>query len=74
MYLFTVFDASKPIPGLNYKNKYSAQGDGTALARSQIEHFKHKDYVRMYNNGAFTDVVNCRIGSELHQLRLIIFI
>ena len=42
------------------------------VARSQIKRFKHEDYVRMYNGGALTNVVNRRIGSKLHQVRLII--
>ena len=44
------------------------------VKRSQIKRFKHEDYVRMYNGGALTNVVNRRICSKLHQLRLNIFI
>ena len=44
------------------------------VARSQIKQFKHEDYVRMYNGVAFINVVNSRIGSKLHQVRLIILI
>ena len=44
------------------------------VAQSQIKRFKHEDYVRMYNGGALTNVVNGRIGSKLHQVRLIISI
>ena len=44
------------------------------VARSQIKRFKHEDYVRMYNGEALANVVNRRIGSKLHQVRLIISI
>ena len=44
------------------------------VARSQIKRFKHEDYLRMYNGGALTNVVNRRIGSKLHQVRFIISI
>ena len=74
MYSFTVCDASEPIPGVNYwmdvRHKAVAQG----VARSHIKRFKHEDYVRMYNGGAVTYVVNRRIGSKLRQVRFIIFI
>ena len=74
MYSFTVCDASEPIPGVNYpmdiRNKAVAKG----VARSQIKRFKHEDYVRMFNGGDLTNVVNRRIGSKLHQVRLIISI
>ena len=46
----------------------------TGVARSQIKQFKHEDYLRMYNCGALTNVVNRRIDSKLHQVRLIISI
>ena len=46
----------------------------TGVARSQIKRFKHEEYVRMYNGGAFTNVVNRRMGSKLHQVRLTILI
>ena len=44
------------------------------VPRSQIKRFKHEDYVQMYNGGALTNVVNRRIGSKLHQVRLIFLI
>ena len=44
------------------------------VAHSQIKRFKHEDYVRMYKGGALSNVVNLRIGSKLHQVRLIILI
>ena len=74
MYSFTVCDASEPISGENYPmdDLYKAVAKG--VARSQIERFKHEDYVRIYNGGALTNVVNRRIGFKLHQLRLIISI
>ena len=55
---------------MDVRHKAVAKG----VARSQIKRFKHEDYVRMYNGGALTNVVNRRIGSKLHQVRLIIFI
>ena len=71
MFCFTVCDASVPISEVNYpmdvRNKAVAKG----VARSQIRRFKYEDYVRMYNGGALTNVVNRRIGSKLHQMRLI---
>ena len=51
-----------------------AQGKGKGVARSQIKRFKHENYVRLYNGGALTNVLNCRIGSKYHQVRLIIYI
>ena len=42
------------------------------VTRFQIKRFKHEDYVRMYNGGALINVANRRIGSKLHQVRLII--
>ena len=45
-----------------------------SVLRFQITRFKHDNYVRMYNGGALTNVINCRIGTKLHQLRLIISI
>ena len=44
------------------------------VTRSQIERCKHKNYVRMYNGGTLTNVDKRRIGSILHQVRLIILI
>ena len=74
MYSFTVYDASEPILGVNYTMdvRYKAMAKG--VARSQIKRFKHDDYVCMFNGGAMTIVVNCRIGSKLHQVRLILSI
>ena len=45
-----------------------------SVSRAQIKRFKHEDYVRMFNGGDQTNVVNRRIGSELCQLRLTIWI
>ena len=42
--------------------------------RLQIKRFKLEDYVRMFNGGALTNVVNRRIGSKLHRVRQMIFI
>ena len=44
------------------------------VARSQIKRFKHEDYMRMYNGGVFTNVVNFRIGFKIQQLRLTVVI
>ena len=44
------------------------------MARSKIKRFKHEDYVRMFNCGARTNVVNRSIGCKLHQVRLTSFI
>ena len=74
MYSFTVCEASEPIPGLNYPMDLRHKAVAKGVARSQIKRFKHEDYVRMYNGGALTNVVNRRIGSKLHQVRLTIFI
>ena len=74
MYSFTVCDASEPIPGVNYPMDVRHKAVTKSVARSQIKRFKHEDYVRMYNGGALTNVVNRRIGLKLHQVRLIISI
>ena len=74
MYLFTVCDASELIPGLNYPMDIRHKAVAKGVAPSQIKLFKHEDYVIMYNCGALTNVVNRRIGSKLHQVRLIISI
>ena len=71
---FTVCDASEPIPGVNYKMDVRHKTVAKGVACSQIKRFKHEDYVRMYNGGAFTNLVNRRIGSKLHQVRQIISI
>ena len=67
-------DASEPIPGVNYPINIRHNAVTNDVARSQIERFKHENYVRIYNSEALTNVVNRRIGSTLHQVRLIIFI
>ena len=74
MYSFTVYDASEPIPEVNYPMDVRHKAVAKGVARSQIKRLKHEDYVRMYNGGALTNVVNRRIGSKLHQVRLIILI
>ena len=74
MYSFNVCDASEPIPGVNYPIDVRHKAVAKGVARSQIKRFKHEDYVRMYKGGALTNVVKCRIGSKLHQVRLIISI
>ena len=74
MYLFTVCDASEPIPGVNYPMGITQKAVVKGVARSQIKRFKHEDYVRMYNGGTLINLVNRRIGFKLHQVRLIISI
>ena len=74
MYLFTVCDASEPITGVNYPMDITHKAVANSVARSQIIHFKHEDYVRMYNVKALTNLVDRRIGSKFHQVRLIITI
>ena len=69
MYSFTVCDASEPIPGVNYSMEVRHKAVAKNVARFQIKRFKHEDYMRMYNGGALTNVVNRRIGSKLHQVR-----
>ena len=69
MYSVTVCDASVPISGVNYPMDVRHKAVAKDVARSQIKRFKHEDYVRMYNGGALTNVVNRRIGSKLHQVR-----
>ena len=44
------------------------------VAHPQIKRFKYEDYVRIFNGGALTNVVNRRIGSKLYQVSLIISI
>ena len=74
MYSFTVCDASEPIPGVNDPMDIRHKAMATGMARSQIKRFKHEHYVRMFNGGAITNVVDHRIGSKLHQVRFIISI
>ena len=74
MYSFTVCDPPVYIPGVNYPMYVRHKAVTKGVARSQIKRFKHEDYVRMYNGGALTNVLNRLIGSKLHQVRLIIII
>ena len=74
MYSFTVCDASEFIPGVNYSINVPHKAVATGVARFQIKRLKHEDYLRMYNGGAFTNVVNLRIGYKLHKMRQIISI
>ena len=74
MYSFNVCAASEPIPGLNYSMDVRHKAMAKGVARSQIKRFKHEDYVRLYIGGALTNVVNCRIGSNLHQVQMTIHI
>ena len=59
---------------MNYLVDFRHKAVAKGVARSKIKRFKHDDYLRMYNGGALTNVVNPRIGSTLYQLCLIILI
>ena len=72
MFSLTVCDASQPISGVNYLMDVRHKAMANGVLGSQIRSFKHEDYLCMYNNGAFTNVVKYRIGSKFHQVRLII--
>ena len=74
MYSFTLCDASVPILRVNYLIDIRPKAVAKGLARFQIKRFKHEDYVRMFNGGVLTYVVNRRIGFKLRQVRLIISI
>ena len=74
MYSFIVCHADEPIPGLNYPMDTWHKAVAKGVSRAQIKRFKHEDDVRMYNGGDQTNVVNRRIGSKLHQVRLTISI
>ena len=74
MYSFTVCKAYEPIPRLNYPMDVRHKAVAKGVDRSQIKRLKHEDYVRMYNGRAVTNVVNRRICSKLHQVRLTILI
>ena len=74
IFSFTLCDGSKPIPRVNYLMDITHNAVAKGVARFRIKRFKHGDYVRMYNGGALTNVVNRRIGVKLHHMRLIISI
>ena len=74
MYSFIVCHTDEPIPGLNYPMDTWHKAVAMGVSRAKIKRLKHQDYVRMYNGGAQTNVVNRRIGSKLHQMRLTISI
>ena len=63
MYSFTVCDASEPITVVNYSMNIKHKAVAKGVARSKIKRCKQEDYVRLYNGGALTYVVNRRIGS-----------
>ena len=74
MYSFTVCHADESIPGLNYPMDTWHKAVARGVSRAQIKRLKHENYVRMYNGGDQTNVVNRRIGSKLDQVRLTISI
>ena len=47
IYSLTVCDASEPIPRVNYPMDVRHKAVTKGVARSQIMHFQHDDYVRM---------------------------
>ena len=47
MCLFTVCEASQPIPGLNYPINVRHKAMAKGVSRSQIKRLKHEDYVRV---------------------------
>ena len=65
MYLFTMCDASEPIPWVNFQMdvRHKAVAKGVARPRSSASNMR--TMWRMYNGGALTNVVNRRIGSKL---------
>lgn len=74
MYSFTGSHAAEPIPGLNDTMDMWHKAVATGVSRAYIRRFKHDSYVRMSKGGAVTNVVNRRIGSKLHQVRVTISI
>ena len=74
MYSFILCHADEPILGLNYPMDTWHKTVAKGVSRAQIKRFKHEDYVRMNNGGEQTNVVNRRIGSKFHQVRLTISI
>ena len=70
MYFFTTCFASEPIPGLNNAMNGRHKAVAIGVSPAQIMRFKQDDYVRMFNGGALTNVVNRRIGSKLHYVAL----
>ena len=72
IYSFNVFDASEPIPGVKFPMNARDKAEATNVPPFQIKSIQHEEYVRLYNNGALTNVVNSFIGFKLHQMRLII--
>lgn len=67
MYSFTVCNTSEPISGVNYSINVKHKAVAKSVTRFQINRFKHKNYVRMFNG---VTVVNRRIGVKPHQVRL----
>ena len=64
-------DLSEQIPAGNSPMEIEHKPVAKNVVRSQVKRFKHKDYVRIFYNGALTNVVNRRIGCKLYQVRLI---
>ena len=70
MYLSTLCEASETIPWLNYPIKLRQKAVAQGVAGFKIRRFQHEDSVRIYTNGAATNVVNRRIDYKLHQVRM----
>ena len=66
--------ASELIPGLNFSMDVMHKAVAKGMPRSQIKSVNHEDYVEMYNCKVLTNIINRRIGSRLHQVRLNNFI
>ena len=65
MYSVTACDAFEIIREVNYPMGVQHKAVSKGVARPQIKRFTHDEYVRVYNGGALTNVVNRRIGSKL---------
>ena len=60
--MFTVYNTSEPISGVNYPIDVLHNAMAKGVSRSQSKQYKHEDYVRMYNGRYLINVVNRRIG------------
>ena len=54
---------------MNYPINVRHKAVAKSVAHSQIKRFKHEDYVRLYNGGALTNVINRRVALKLHHVR-----
>ena len=63
MYLLTVCDAYEPIKELNYSMDVRHTAVANNVTLYQIKRLLNENYVRMYNGGALTNLVNRIISS-----------